>query len=42
MLFRSIGPDGNGARALYIMERESDGTWRINGVELAASAEKEA
>jgi hypothetical protein len=37
-----IGPDGNGARALYIMERESDGTWRINGVELAASAEKEA
>src|SRR5690348_3645230 len=33
-----IGPDGKGARAFYIMERESDGTWRINGVELAASA----
>ena len=36
-----IGPDGSGARALYIMERESDGTWRINGVELAPRAERE-
>jgi len=36
-----VGPDGNGARAFYIMERESDGRWRINGVELAASAERE-
>jgi hypothetical protein len=36
-----IGPDGNGARAFYIMEREDDGSWRIDGVSLAPSSEKE-
>jgi hypothetical protein len=37
-----IGPDGAGVRAFYLMERESDGSWRINGVTLAADGEKEA
>ena len=36
-----IGPDGNGVRALYLMERESDGSWRINGVQLAPGAGRE-
>jgi hypothetical protein len=36
-----IGPDGNGVRAFYIMERESDGSWRIDGVSLAPGSEKE-
>jgi len=25
------GPDGAAAEALYFMERESDGSWRIDG-----------
>lgn len=29
-----IGPDGTRALALYAMEREPDGTWRIDGCEL--------
>jgi hypothetical protein len=29
-----VGPDGAGVDALYYMEREQDGTWRINGCEL--------
>jgi hypothetical protein len=29
-----VGPDGLGVDALYYMEREPDGTWRINGCEL--------
>jgi hypothetical protein len=36
-----IGPDGNGVRAFYVMERESDGSWRVDGVSLAPSNEKE-
>ena len=32
-----IGPDGRGALALYSMEHEPDGTWRIAGCTLAAS-----
>lgn len=26
-----IGPDGAAALTLYTMEREQDGTWRIDG-----------
>lgn len=29
------GPDGKPALALYVMERQADGTWRINGCMLA-------
>ncbi len=29
-----VGPDGAAALALYTMERESDGTWRIDGCAL--------
>ena len=29
-----IGLDGKGTIALYVMERQADGTWRINGVTL--------
>ena len=29
-----IGPDGGAALALYTMEREQDGTWRIDGCAL--------
>lgn len=29
-----VGPDGLAALALYTMEREPDGTWRIDGCEL--------
>jgi hypothetical protein len=29
-----IGPDGRGARAIYDMEREPDGSWRISGCHL--------
>jgi uncharacterized protein DUF4864 len=36
-----IGPDGNGVRAFYVMEREADGSWRIDGVSLAPGSEKE-
>ena len=36
-----IGPEGDGARAFYLMEHESDGSWRINGVTLAPAAERE-
>lgn len=31
---RVIGPDGRAALALYYMEREADGTWRIDGCQL--------
>ena len=34
-----VGPDGARAEALYVMERESDGTWRIDGCMLTAPAE---
>ena len=32
-----IGPDGTGALALYTMERELDGSWKIAGCELTES-----
>ncbi len=32
-----VGPDGRGARALYSMEREPDGSWRISGCVLVES-----
>jgi Domain of unknown function (DUF4864) len=36
-----IGPGGEGMRALYIMERDSNGAWRINGVSLVPGTQKE-
>jgi hypothetical protein len=32
-----VGPDGTNVDALYYMEREPDGSWRIKGCELKAS-----
>lgn len=32
-----VGPDGTNVDALYYMEHEPDGTWRIKGCELKAS-----
>lgn len=29
------GPDGHPALALYVMEKQADGTWRINGCMIA-------
>lgn len=29
-----VGPDGRAALALYLMERQPDGSWRIDGVRL--------
>ncbi len=29
-----VGPDGRSVTALYFMERQPDGSWRINGVRL--------
>ena len=29
-----VGPDGVPALALYIMQRQPDGAWKINGVQL--------
>ncbi len=37
---RVIGPDGRGVVALYRMERQSDGRWRIAGVTLHPSGER--
>lgn len=31
---RLVGPDGSAARALYTMERQADGSWRIDGCTL--------
>jgi hypothetical protein len=36
-----IGPDGVGVRAFYLMQRQEDGSWRIDGVGLAPGGEKE-
>ena len=36
-LVEVIGPDGRGATAVYSMEHEADGTWRISGCELLKS-----
>lgn len=32
-----VGPDGHSALALYFMEKEPDGTWRIDGCVLTES-----
>ncbi|MDA0785431.1 MAG: DUF4864 domain-containing protein [Proteobacteria bacterium] len=37
---RVIGPDGRGVVALYRMERQSDGSWRIAGVTLHPTGER--
>jgi hypothetical protein len=29
-----VGPDGSGSLALYFMERQPDGSWKIDGVEI--------
>ena len=34
------GPDGNGALALYIMERQADGSWKIDGCILTETDDK--
>ncbi len=36
-----IGPDGVGAHTFYLMEREADGSWRINGVTMTRGSEEE-
>ncbi len=36
---RVIGPDGRAALALYMMEHEPDGTWKIDGCQLTESDE---
>jgi hypothetical protein len=36
-----IGPDGTGAHAFYVMEHETDGSWRINGVTMTQGTDKE-
>ena len=35
-----IGPDGVPALAHYVMQRQSDGSWRINGCFLTASEQR--
>jgi hypothetical protein len=35
-----IGPDGHGVVALYRMERQADGSWRIAGVTLHPTGER--
>lgn len=32
-----IGPDGQGQLALYFMELQDDGSWKINGVRMTAA-----
>jgi len=34
-----VGPDGQPVTAIYLMEKQSDGTWRIDGVYLVNSPE---
>ena len=36
-----VGPDGQGALALYTMEHEPDGNWRIGGCSLVKSERRE-
>ncbi len=36
---RLVGPDGAGVVALYFMEQQPDGSWRINGVTLVRNDE---
>jgi hypothetical protein len=35
-----IGPQGRGVVAFYFMERQPDGTWRIDGVHIAPAADE--
>jgi hypothetical protein len=35
-----IGPEGRGVVAFYFMEKQPDGTWRIDGVYIAPAADK--
>jgi hypothetical protein len=35
-----IGPDGKPALALYVMQRQADGSWKINGCFLTASEQR--
>lgn len=35
-----VGPDGVAQRALYFMERQEDGTWKIGGVMLVRIADR--
>jgi hypothetical protein len=35
-----VGPDGAPALALYFMQRQPDGSWRINGCVLTQSAQR--
>ena len=35
-----IGPDGKPALALYVMQRQPDGSWKINGCFLTASEQR--
>jgi ketosteroid isomerase-like protein len=37
-----VGPDGQPVTALYVMEKQPDGRWLINGCILTASKEKAA
>ena len=37
-----VGPDGRGTIAIYIMERQEDGSWRIDGVRLIPAEEAES
>ncbi|HYB09738.1 MAG TPA: DUF4864 domain-containing protein [Alphaproteobacteria bacterium] len=37
-----VGPDGRAVLALYSMEREADGTWRISGCALAEAPAESA
>ena len=37
-----VGPDGRGAIAIYIMERQADGSWRIAGVSLIPAEQAES
>ncbi len=36
---RFVGPDGKAVIAIYTMERQDDGSWRINGVQLVETGE---
>ena len=36
---RFVGPDGRAVIALYTMERQPDGSWRIAAVQLIPAAE---
>ncbi len=38
-MMRFVGPDGVAVIAMYAMERQPDGTWRISGVVLLRTEE---